>query len=146
MSMFVLFVCSQGKLRSRTAELLCLFGGVYARACGTDPDAEAVVTDPLLRQADLVVCMEPHHKQALASFQHYMKAPTVTLGIPDHYDRLDPMLIRSLIFQMRVHDRSVAEAMARGNTLLNSLAGYHSTLGSATPQPAHNPAFSVFPM
>lgn len=142
----IIFVCSLGKLRSRTAELLCLFGGVYARACGTAPDAEAPVTDALLRQASLVVCMEGEHKKALADFQHYGAAPAVTLGIPDEFNRLEHALVRDLIYQMRFHNLKVAEAMERGYAVLSAQPGYREALGTHAPPVSGNPAFGMLPM
>jgi predicted protein tyrosine phosphatase len=141
----VLFVCSLGKLRSRTAELLCLFGGLDARACGTAPDALAPVTDGLLREADLVVCMESTHKRALKDFQHYGACETVTLGVEDNYDRLEPELVSLLCYQVRFHSPQVADAMERGAAVLHGLPGYALALGTQTPRPSSNPAISAFP-
>lgn len=141
----ILFICSQGKLRSRTAELLCLFGGLPARSAGTDPDADVPINDALIRQASLIVCMESHHKKALKDFQHYGLCAAVTLGIPDEYDRLEPALVQSLIFQMRFHDEDVADAMERGEALLSAQPGYREALGTQTPQYAGNPAFGALP-
>ena len=141
----IVFVCSLGKLRSRTAELLCLFGGLDARACGTGQDALVPVTDNLLREADLVVCMENTHKAALRGFQHYGTCDVVTLGIEDNYDRLDPELVSLLCYQVRLHSPDVADAMERGAKTLKSLPGYQAALGTHSPAPSHNSAFSVFP-
>lgn len=141
----ILFVCSLGKLRSRTAELLCLFGGLDARACGTAPEALAPVSDGLLREADLVVCMEAVHQRALRSFQHYGACETVTLGIEDCYDRLEPELVALLCYQVRLHAPHVAAAMERGKSILAGLPGYVQALGTQTSCPAENPAFSIFP-
>lgn len=142
----ILFVCSQGKLRSRTAELLCLFGGLYARCAGTDQDAEAPISDAMLRQASLVVCMEKHHQTALKDFQHYGAAPCVLLGIPDEFDRMSHSLVRSLIYQVSFHDQVVAQAMERGYALLSDQPGYREALGTKTPSVSTgNPAFSLLP-
>lgn len=141
----ILFICSQGKLRSRTAELLCLFGGLYAKSAGTDASAEAPISDALLRQATLVVCMENAHKQQLAHFMHYGAVPTVTLGIPDEFNRLEYDLCQTLCHQMSFHDKAAAEAMLKGwqffqnNPDLVKLYGTHDT-------PSHgNTAYSIFP-
>jgi predicted protein tyrosine phosphatase len=141
----ILFVCSLGKLRSRTAELLCLFGGLDARACGTAPDALAPVSDSLLRIADLVVCMETGHHRALRGFQHYGSSELVTLGIEDRYDRLEPELVTLLCYHMRFHAPHVADAMERGKSVLANLPGYVKALGTQTSDHADNPAFSAFP-
>ncbi len=141
----VVFVCSLGKLRSRTAELLCLFGGLDARACGTAPEALTPVSDNLLREADLVVCMESSHKKALRQFQHYGACDVVTLGVEDLYDRLAPELVQLLCYQTRLHAPEVADAMERGAEVLKSLPGYRAALGTNTPTLADNPAFGAFP-
>ncbi|KVP16909.1 hypothetical protein [Burkholderia ubonensis] len=143
----ILFVCSQGKLRSRTAELLCLFGGVHARSAGSDNDADVPLNDALIRQATLIVCMEKKHHQALKEFQHYGNCPSVLLGIPDEFDRLQDELVRDLIFQTRFHDVALANAMARGAELLAAQPGYREALGTRTPRifGSGNPAYAGFP-
>lgn len=138
----ILFVCSQGKLRSRTAELLCLFGGVHARSAGSEADADVPLNDSLIRQASLIVCMERKHLVALKEFQHYGACPAVQLGIPDDYDRLEPALMRDLIYQARFHDHGLADAMDRGRALLLNQAGYQAALGTGIHAPADNPAFA----
>jgi len=136
--MMVLFVCSLGKMRSRTAELLCLFGGLDARCCGTDIDALYPANDNLLRRADLVVCMEKSHKEALRDFQHFGACNVVTLGIPDVYDRLATELVESLVYQVRFHAPQLADAMERGAQVLSGLPGYRESLGSSSPSLAGN--------
>lgn len=126
----ILFVCSQANLRSRTAELLCLFGGLDARCCGTEPGAFYPANDDLLRMADLVVCMEIDHQIAIKDFQHYDKSKVVTLRIPDDYDRLSEMLIKRLIYEMSVHSEEVAIAMKKGVEVLNWFPEYKTSLGT----------------
>lgn len=126
----VLFVCSLGKLRSRTAELLCLFGGLDARCAGTAKDALVPVTDALLREADLVVCMEGEHARALREFSHFGSCSLVTLGVPDEFDRLQPELVADLVYYMGFHDETVAAAMRRGADVLAELPGYREALGT----------------
>lgn len=126
----ILFVCSQGRLRSRTAELLCLFGGRAARSAGIDRDADVPLSDTLVRQASLIVCMERIHLQAVTLFQHYGNCPVVQLGIPDEYDRLEPALMRDLIYQAGFHDKDLASTLERGRTLLLSQPGYQVALGT----------------
>jgi predicted protein tyrosine phosphatase len=142
----ILFVCSQGRLRSRTGELLCLFGGVYARSAGIDKDAESPLTDTLIRRATLIVGMEKEHLEALKQFQHYGAAPTVLLGIPDRFDRLDSELVRDLIYQTRFHNSSLADSMERGAKLLAEHPEYRAALGTRTPLVfGSNPVYDVFP-
>ena len=141
----ILFVCSQGRLRSRTAELLCLFGGQTARSAGIDRDADVPLSDTLVRQASLIVCMERIHLQAVTLFQHYGNCPVVQLGIPDDYDRLESALMRDLIYQARFHDQALADVMERGRQLLVSQAGYQAALGTMSQPVADNPAFAQTP-
>ncbi|KVP65665.1 hypothetical protein WJ96_04670 [Burkholderia ubonensis] len=132
-------------MRSRTAELLCLFGGVHARSAGSDKDADVPLNDALIRQASLIVCMEKQHHEALKEFQHYGNCPSVLLGIPDQFDRLQDELVRDLIFQARFHDAALAEAMERGAALLAAQPGYRNALGTRTPRVFGNNAYDVFP-
>lgn len=141
----VLFVCSLGQLRSRTAELLCLFGGMDARCCGTDKKALYPANDNLLRTASLVVCMEAAHKKALSEFQHYGQCDVVTLGVRDVYNRLDPLLVRALIYQVGFHSKEVAAAMERGASVLASLPGYQEMLGTSGTEYANNDAYGLLP-
>lgn len=140
----VLFVCSQARLRSRTAELLCLFGGMNARCAGTDRDCLAPVTKQAVDAARIVVCMEAKHSKALRK-QELAPDWMVTLAIPDRYDRLEPELVESLIQSMGEHAPDVAEAMRRGAAILASMPGYRVTLGTQSFEVADNPAFRVLP-
>lgn len=81
----ILFVCSVARLRSRTAELLCLFGGVDARSAGTAEGALNELNDQLVREADMVFCMEYEHKKEVSTFAHYQKEKTFVLNIDDDY-------------------------------------------------------------
>lgn len=141
----ILFVCSQGRLRSRTAELLCLFGGTHARSAGIDRDADVPLSDTLIRQASLIVCMERIHLQAVTLFQHYGNCPVVQLGIPDEYDRMEPALMRDLIYQSRFHNEQLSDTMERGRQLLVAQPGYLTALGTHPAPVADNPAFAHTP-
>jgi len=132
----ILFVCSRGRLRSRTGELLCLFGGLDARSAGIDREADVPLSDTLVRQASLIVCMERIHLQAVTLFQHYGNCPVVQLGIPDEFDRLQRELVRDIIYHVRFHSGPVADAMARGAALLAAQPGYLAALGTGTVAPA----------
>jgi predicted protein tyrosine phosphatase len=142
----VLFLCSLGQLRSRTAELLCLFGGMPARSAGTAPEALAPVNDWQLREADLVVCMQPRHRWAITELPHYDGSKVIELGIPDRFDRLEPALVRLLIGRIRPHAPEVAAAMERGRDVLAAHPGYSDRLGTHSPGvSADNPAYRVLP-
>lgn len=97
--MRVLFVCTANRLRSPTAERL--FGawpGIEALSAGTDRDATRPLTAELVAAADLIVAMEPEHRERIR--KRFRQRPPdsriVTLHIPDEYERDDPALIALL--------------------------------------------------
>ena len=95
----VLFVCSQNRFRSLTAEkMLEGVPSFQARSVGTQPDARIVVTEGHLGWADLVVCMEKSHLNRLRrKFPEAMQAKrAVCLHIPDDYEFMHPELIDEL--------------------------------------------------
>lgn len=126
----ILFVCSVARLRSRTAELLCLFGGVDARCCGTSDVSLVQVTDSMLRQADMVFCMESSHKKYISEFSHYEAEKTFVLGIEDDYERLEPSLVQHLIHRVAAKDEELASKMKIGYELLKNTDGYLKSLGT----------------
>ena len=95
----VLFICSQNKLRSPTAE--AIFTGqdsLEVASAGLDKDATVTVTPELLEWADIIFVMEKNHKNRLQKrFRKYLnKQKVICLGIPDNYEFMDPELIRRL--------------------------------------------------
>jgi len=95
----VLFVCSENKLRSPTAEsVFSEFAGFEAIGAGTNPDAERPVTTELIEWADAILVMENHHRKELQRrFEVALEGKRLAvLGIPDEYDRMDPVLIQLL--------------------------------------------------
>ena len=96
----VLFVCSRNRWRSRTAEdLYRETPGLAVRSCGTAKSAVRRVSGELLAWADVVVCMEAHHRERLVErFGHDALADKtlIVLGIEDVYRRGDPELVAEL--------------------------------------------------
>jgi predicted protein tyrosine phosphatase len=95
----LLFVCSQNKWRSLTAERL--FAGhpwYQVRSAGTQPGARIVVTEGHIGWADLIFCMEKSHLQRLRlKFPEAMQGkPVVCLNIPDDYEFMQPELVDEL--------------------------------------------------
>ncbi len=95
----VLFICSQNKLRSPTAE--AVFAGqdnLEVASAGLDKDATVTVTPELLEWADIIFVMEKNHKNRLQKrFRKYLnKQKVICLGIPDNYEFMDPELVRRL--------------------------------------------------
>ncbi|KAE9639479.1 phosphotyrosine protein phosphatase [Pseudomonas sp. PB103] len=95
----VLFVCSQNRLRSPTAEQrFADWPGVATASAGTDSDASVPVGPDLLQWADLICVMEPIHRKKLsAKFRPQLASKNIVcLHIPDEYEFMDPVLIELL--------------------------------------------------
>ena len=95
----VLFICSQNRLRSPTAETI--FGtwpNVEAQSTGLHHDAENPVTPEDLMWAEIIFVMEKGHKSKLSKkFGKYLRAKRIIcLDIPDNYDYMDPTLVKLL--------------------------------------------------
>ena len=95
----VLFVCSQNRLRSPTAE--CVFGGVptlECRSAGTDASANVLLDQDLIGWADAIFVMEQHHrKKIIKTFRNDLDGKRIViLGIPDDFEFMDAELVRLL--------------------------------------------------
>ncbi len=100
----ILFVCSQNKLRSPTAEhVFSQEPGLEVLSAGTNRDAEVPVSPELIEWADRIFVMERTHRAKLQ--QRYKTQldgkPIVCLGIPDDYAFMDPALIELLERKVR---------------------------------------------
>jgi len=95
----VLFICSQNRLRSPTAEqVFASREGVEVASAGLNNDAENVLTPELLDWADLIFVMEKAHRNRLGKkFRAHLNGKRVVcLDIPDEYDFMDPVLVALL--------------------------------------------------
>lgn len=95
----ILFICSQNRLRSPTAEqVFAGWPGIETSSAGLNNDAENPVTPELLEWAHTVFVMERAHRSKLsAKFgPHLRSARVVCLDIPDDYAYMDPELIKLL--------------------------------------------------
>jgi len=110
--MTTLFVCSQGRIRSRSAEVLTLLGGQDARSCGIDDDAVVILNNELMRDADLIVCFEPAHADKVRLYMGSEGKEVICLHIPDVFDPFDPQMVYRTI--QALHGRSVSKAIERG--------------------------------
>jgi len=98
----ILFLCSQNRLRSPTAEqVYSTEAAAEVASAGLDNDAETVCTPELLQWADIVFVMEKAHRNRLSKrFRQHLKNVQVTcLDIPDNYAFMQPELVQLL------HDR-----------------------------------------
>ncbi len=94
----VLFVCSQNRLRSPTAEqVFSTRTNIEVASAGTNNDAETPLTAELVAWADIIFVMEKEHRNKLQRrFRKHLKARLVCLDIPDDYEFMDPVLVRLL--------------------------------------------------
>jgi predicted protein tyrosine phosphatase len=95
----LLFICSQNRLRSPTAEqVFATWPGVETSSAGLNHDAENPVTPEVLEWADIIFVMERAHRNKLsAKFKsHLGKARIICLEIPDEYEFMDPTLVELL--------------------------------------------------
>lgn len=95
----ILFICSQNRLRSPTAEqVFSDTPGIECSSAGLNNDAENPVTGELIEWADLIFVMEKAHRNKLSSkFKNHLgRKRVICLDIPDEYEFMDPMLVRLL--------------------------------------------------
>jgi predicted protein tyrosine phosphatase len=95
----ILFICSRNRRRSLTAEEIFKARlGIQVRSAGTQPSARIVVTEGLLRWADLIFCMEKSHLNRLNErYAEVLQGKNIiVLHIPDDYEFMQPELIDEL--------------------------------------------------
>ncbi len=106
MSRNVLFICSQNRLRSPTAEqVFADWPGIETSSAGLNNDAENPVTPELLRWADTIFVMESTHRAKLsARFKpHIGHVRLICLDIPDDYGFMEPALVKLLEHKVSPH-------------------------------------------
>ncbi len=94
-----LFVCSQNKLRSPTAEAVFVsWSGVETDSGGIFDSAEVPVSSDQIEWADLIFVMEKIHRRHLQRrFQKFLKNKRIIcLDIPDRFAFMDPALVSLL--------------------------------------------------
>lgn len=99
----VLFVCSQNRLRSPTAEqVFSQREDIEVLSAGLDAACGNPVTSELVEWADIIFVMEQAHRSKLSRrFRASLKsARVICLGIPDDYEFMDPELVH--ILEVRV--------------------------------------------
>lgn len=95
----VLFVCSQNRLRSPTAEqVFSGRGDIEVASAGTNHDSDNPLTPDLVAWADVIFVMEKAHRTKLQrKFKASLKkARVICLDIPDDYAFMDPELVKLL--------------------------------------------------
>jgi predicted protein tyrosine phosphatase len=102
----ILFVCSQNRIRSLTAEkIFDGIPGLQARSAGTQPDARVVVTAGHIGWADIILVMERSHLNRLRrKFGDALAdKKIIALHIPDDYHFMQAELIDELRSKVSRH-------------------------------------------
>ncbi len=95
----VLFLCSANRLRSPTAEhVFADWPNIETDSAGLDASADIILSSEQLRWADIIFVMEKTHRRKLSQKyrKHLNGQKIITLGIPDNYEYLDPLLMQLL--------------------------------------------------
>ena len=95
----LLFICSQNRLRSLTAETMYQgFPGYDVRSAGTEPGARIRVNHGHIGWADVIFVMEKKHGRILREkFGEALDGKTrICLRIPDDYCYMEPALFDEL--------------------------------------------------
>ncbi|MDP1588344.1 MAG: phosphotyrosine protein phosphatase [Prosthecobacter sp.] len=108
----ILFLCSQNKLRSPTAEaIFSSHLAVEVDSAGLNNDAIVALTPEQVEWADLILVMEKAHRNRLSrKFGHLLSGKRVAvLNIPDEFDFMDPELINLLKARCAPHIPSIPQ-------------------------------------
>jgi len=95
----VLFVCSANRLRSPTAEqVFSTWPGIETDSAGISNGADVLLSAEQVEWADIIFVMEKTHRNKLnRKFRSSLNGKRVIcLDIPDHYEFMDPALVRIL--------------------------------------------------
>jgi predicted protein tyrosine phosphatase len=95
----LLFVCSQNKLRSPTAEaVFAEMPGIDVDSAGLNNDAVVPLSPDQVEWADVIFVMEKVHREKLnRKFKRHLHGQRmIVLGIPDNYAYMDPALVKLL--------------------------------------------------
>lgn len=92
----LLFICSQNRLRSPTAEqVFADRPGIETASAGTNRGADTPLSAELVEWAEVIFAMEKQHQRKLSQDfgQHLRGKQVVCLGIPDDYEYMQPELV-----------------------------------------------------
>jgi len=95
----VLFLCSQNRLRSPTAEqVFSMYAGLDVASAGLNHDAETPVTPELIEWSEIIFVMERAHRSRLSKrFARWVgDRRVICLDIPDEFEYMDPALVKIL--------------------------------------------------
>jgi predicted protein tyrosine phosphatase len=110
--MKLLFVCTANIDRSPTGEdIFRGQPGFEVKSAGTDDDYAATpISKELIEWADIIFCMEKHHRSKVMKKSPKAANKTVVLDIPDIYARGDPELVKLLKDKVSKHLQSDSPA------------------------------------
>lgn len=94
-----LFICTQNRLRSPTAEhIFASWPGIETDSAGLGTDADVPLSPEQLAWAEIVFVMEKVHRNRLsARFRRHLNGKRIVcLDIPDEYAYMQPELVRLL--------------------------------------------------
>ena len=95
----LLFVCSQNRLRSPTAErVFASRVNLEVASAGLNNGADIPLSIELIEWADIIFVMEKIHRSKLSKrFKLHLKNKRlVCLDIPDEYEYMEPELVKML--------------------------------------------------
>ena len=93
----ILFVCSENRLRSPTAERIFKdYKDIEVRSAGLSEESRVMLNEKLLKWADLIFVMEDFQKDIIKKRFPNIKKTVIVLDIDDIYDYMDPVLIKLL--------------------------------------------------
>jgi predicted protein tyrosine phosphatase len=95
----VLFICTQNRLRSPTAEhVFASWPDIATDSAGLGNDADVPLSPEQIAWADLIFVMEKAHRNRLGQrFRRHLNGKRVIcLDIPDEYEYMQPELVRLL--------------------------------------------------
>jgi predicted protein tyrosine phosphatase len=102
----LLFICSQNKIRSLTAEhMLRGVPGLAVKSAGTDARSRIRVNEGHIGWADFIFVMEEKHRRILE--ENFPEALVgrhiICLNIPDEYRYMEPALMDELKAEVSQH-------------------------------------------
>lgn len=100
--MKLLFVCTANVDRSPTGEdIFKGQPGFDVKSAGTSEDyATTPISKELIEWADVIFCMEEHHRSKVLKMSPKVASKIVVLDIPDIYYRGDPELVKLIKFKV----------------------------------------------
>ena len=102
----LLFICSQNKIRSLTAEHMPQgVPGLSVKSAGTEPNSRIRVNEGHIGWADLIFVMEIKHRRILEeNFPEALVGKSIIcLHIPDEYRHMEPALMDVLKAELSQH-------------------------------------------